>query len=192
MLTLYRQTADEVTKIISEITEADLARPTPCQGWDLRTLIAHQIGQLNGFAEAIATGDAPPSSYQLETIDTDRFEAAWLQATSALLDALESTAEDKIIQLAGFGELPVATALRMQLLDTGVHGWDIASSIGRDYRPDDAVVADILHFARLIAARPDASTAFAAPMGGADSDDWATALRLLGRQVAAGGEWLQP
>jgi uncharacterized protein (TIGR03083 family) len=39
--------------LVDRIGPADLARPTPCAGWDLRALLAHLIGQNHGFAEAV-------------------------------------------------------------------------------------------------------------------------------------------
>ena len=189
MLTLYRGVVDQITKIIDDVTEADLARPTPCQGWDLRTLLAHQLGQLDGFAEAISAGAAPPASFERDTVESDLLGKEWRRSSIALLDAVQRAPGDKIIQLAGFGQQPVAVMLRMQLLDTAVHGWDIARSIGAGYRPDDAVVADILRVAEAITARPEATTVFEPPVTGSGADDWVAALRLLGRHVAADGSW---
>ncbi|QDP95784.1 TIGR03086 family protein [Microlunatus elymi] len=196
MLTVFRETLIKVCQLAGTITAQDLDRPTPCQDWDLRDLLAHQLGELTGFTEAVSTGDAPPASFDPAVVDSDRLTAQWRRATSSLLDAATAADQDKIINLAGFGKLPVATVLRMQLLDTAVHGWDIASSIGRSYRPVDAVVTDVLGFARQIATRPEASTAFDASVAATEPaeaapDDWATALQLLGRRTAPNAEWLR-
>ncbi|MGZ8748588.1 MAG: maleylpyruvate isomerase N-terminal domain-containing protein, partial [Mycobacterium sp.] len=37
---------------VNAVTRDDLARPTPCAGWDLATLLAHMTVQHRGFAAA--------------------------------------------------------------------------------------------------------------------------------------------
>jgi len=189
MLTLLRDVARELGAMVARITEFDLERPTPCAGWDLRRLLAHQLGQQDGFAQAVATGDAPGSAFERETVTIDRLEPEWRRSTAELLSAFENASADRVIRLAGFGQLRVATVLGMQLLDTAVHAWDVGSALGESYRPADAVVSDIVASARRIAGRPEGSPAFAGPLEVAGDDEWVTALRLLGRAAGDGARW---
>src|SRR5579872_7165913 len=47
-------------ELVSRITDADLARPTPCVGWTLADLLAHMTSQHRGFAAAAAGDGADP------------------------------------------------------------------------------------------------------------------------------------
>src|SRR6185437_16531113 len=52
----HRRVLKTSVGLVDQVQVADLGRPTPCAGWDLRQLLAHMIGQNYGFAAA-ADGD---------------------------------------------------------------------------------------------------------------------------------------
>jgi len=45
--------------LIANLSPDDLARPTPCEGWDVRALINHLIAVNYGYAASVA-GQPPP------------------------------------------------------------------------------------------------------------------------------------
>lgn len=190
MLTLYRGTAEELTALVATVTDPDLVRPTPCDGWDVRRLLAHQLGEQDGFARALTTGVAAPADFERESVEGGELAGEWGRSSAELLAAFENTPQEQIVQLGAYGPLPASVVLRMQLLDAAVHAWDLASALGGVHRPANAVVADVLRFARAIAVRPEPSAAFAAPVDpGVAADDWVAALRLLGRSCGDDGRW---
>ena len=70
----------------------------------------------------------------------------------------------------------------MQLLDTAVHAWDVATALGDTYRPDETTAGFVLDYARKIASRPGGSPGvFAEALADTGTDPWFDALRLLGR-----------
>jgi uncharacterized protein (TIGR03086 family) len=54
IVTLDARAVRASVRAVSQISAADLARPTPCADWTLADLLAHMTAQHNGFAAAAA------------------------------------------------------------------------------------------------------------------------------------------
>ena len=143
--------------VVAAVRRDDLARPTPCAGWNLLDLLAHMPAQHHGFAAAAAD--------VLDAFAADR-----------VLDATFSLPE--------FGpgaSFPGAIAIGFHFVDYVVHGWDVARSIGAPFALPHDVVAAVLPLVFVI---PDGDyramdgapfgPAVAAPDGATDID------RILG------------
>lgn len=188
---LHDRALSDCGELVAAAADADLGAPTPCTDWDLAALLRHMVGQNNGFAAAVADGDAPLSAYEGPTITAATLMPSW-SASSARVRAAFALPTAGDIHLTELGlTVPVERALGMHLLDTVVHAWDVARSLGRDHRPADDLVGPILAGAREIAERPGgAPGVFADPVvvsaGGSPPasppDPWTEALRLLGRR----------
>ena len=180
MLTAYDRALDDTTALASEA--GDLTIPTPCAGWDLADLFGHMVGQNLGFAAAVADGDAPVAAYKSVPVGTDDVVRTWQDSVTRVRDAFGTADPEATVHLAEFGFRPTVTVtLTMQLLDAAVHAWDVATALGRTYRPAEATVTLVLDMARQIAARPGGTPVFAAPLAEGGKDPWGDALRLLGR-----------
>ena len=168
---------------VDRAARTDLRLPTPCDGWDLAALLGHMTGQNLGFAAAVERGDAELSAYEPPPIAPRTLQATWTASAARLLDAFARADPQAEVNLAELGrQVTVTQALRMQLLDSAVHAWDVATSLGLAYRPSAETAALVLGFAREIAARPGGTPGvFAAPYPEGGLDPWADALRLLGR-----------
>jgi uncharacterized protein (TIGR03086 family) len=174
---------------------ADLDRSTPCAGWDLRALLEHMTGQDHGFAAAVRAAHAGGE------VDVSAFAPGPLGASPAatlaagldeVVAAFTAGAESPVL-LPEFGaRLPLRTVAGMHLVDTLVHGWDVAAALGVqvDYaaKLDPEVVAAALAMSEQI---PDDASREApgAPFGHAlaapaDADPWMRTLTLLGRDPA--------
>ena len=44
---------------VESLEKADLARPTPCAGWDVRTLLSHTLTGIEVFAASADGGPSP-------------------------------------------------------------------------------------------------------------------------------------
>lgn len=166
-----------------QAARADLGMPTPCTDWDLGALIGHMVGQNEGFAAAVREGDAPLSAYAAPALGPQDVRPRWDDSSERLRTAFRDAAPDRLLRLAELDrEVTAATAIGMQILDCAVHAWDVATALGGDYRPSDAIGRVVLESARTIAARPGGTPGvFAAPREVAGADPWLDALRLLGR-----------
>ncbi len=181
--TMHRTTLDLLDALVAELGPTDLSRPTPCAGWDVATLLAHEIGQHRGFAAAVRDGDAPVEAYRRRAFDTE----AWRESVGVLTDSFRSADPGRRLVLREIASdpMPLRFTVVAQLLDTAVHGWDLARALGTDFRPPTAIIGIAAAAAAGIpddARRrtPDAAFASAVSAGPAP-DDWTGALAGLGR-----------
>ncbi|MFE7225607.1 TIGR03086 family metal-binding protein [Nocardioides sp. NPDC057577] len=180
LLTEHRHALDDTTALAA--SAVDLTIPTPCAGWDLADLFGHMVGQNLGFAAAVVDSDAPVAAYESVPVSADDVAQRWQDSAGRVRDAFAAADPEAMIHLAEFGFRPTVTvALGMQLLDAAVHAWDVATALGKTYRPTEVTVAFVLDMARQIAARPGGTPVFAAPLSEHGEDPWGDALRLLGR-----------
>lgn len=188
---LHARALELATSVIERISPDDLSRPTPCAGWDLAALLAHMVGQNHGFADAVSsTDDVALSAFEARPVG-DRPGEAWSASTRRLADSFARADLVRPVLLAEISteqRFPAGLVIGFHLLDTVVHGWDVATALGRDYRPDDELVGTTLQLARLVPdgeprERPGASFAPSVPVS-EQVPDWSRALALLGRTTA--------
>jgi uncharacterized protein (TIGR03086 family) len=186
----HRQALSQAGEIVAHIQSGDLARSTPCAGWDLQALLTHMIGQNDGFATAITAGDAPHSAYTHLPVTVSALTSEWHRSADQVLAAFAHAhleAKVRLIEINPDPTIPVATALGMHLLDTVIHTWDIESSLGNPYRPDDELIAIVATGAKRVPAgssRTSPGAAFAPAVTTNQDDPWLATLALLGRQNA--------
>jgi len=188
LISLHARALDLGTSVMGRVTPGDLDRPTPCTGWDLRTLLGHIIGQNHGFAEAVEAPDAPLSAYAHRVPEAQAVAADWKASADRVAQAFAAATPGKPVLLVEISDeirFPAETAIGFHLLDTVVHTWDVATSLEEVFHPGDELAHAVLIGARQVPAgpareRPGASFAPVLPSGG--TDPWQEALALLGRR----------
>lgn len=162
----------------------DFTRPTPCEAWTLEQLLAHMIGQQDGFTAALTDGDAPASAYQPVPFTQD----VWAASVDRLLAAFaEADMAAEVIEIEFSPKpLPVPVLVGAQLLDAAVHAWDVARSLGCDYTPSEEVVAAVAEIARPITddERRAAAGFFGPAVQPSRGETWPAVLAHLGRDHA--------
>jgi uncharacterized protein (TIGR03086 family) len=173
--------------VLSRVGTGDLTHPTPCRGWDLRMLNEHLIGQNEGFAAAIAGGDAPGEAYAPRRVgNTDTLLQGWDESVEHLLAAVAACAPDRpvrLVEITTYATFAADTAVRMHLLDTVVHTWDVATALGQRHRPDQ-VLLDLVAAVQVPGgdARTRPGAAFAPSLETSTTTyPWALTLARLGR-----------
>jgi uncharacterized protein (TIGR03086 family) len=111
---------------LSKVTGASamLDRETPCETWDVRTLLNHMLDTQRYFIGA-AHGDdvSPPSPTPPALIGGDKeVVATFEQSRSDLIDAFR---DPGVIDRTG-------PTLGIALADQLLHGWDLAKATGQD------------------------------------------------------------
>ncbi len=117
MLELYRQASDwTLSKVSGAASQMD--RATPCDDWDVRTLLNHMLDTQRYFTGAARGQDvALPSPTPPDLLGDDPV-ATFAQSRSELLRAFsEPGAVDKS-----------GPALGIALADQLLHGWDLAKA----------------------------------------------------------------
>jgi uncharacterized protein (TIGR03086 family) len=198
---LHRRVATAIRPVAGRITTDDLDLPTPCADWDLRALLEHMTGQDHGFAAAaraaLAGSDADVAAFAPRPLDPSpaATHAAGLDAVVAAF--AEGDGYEGLVLLPEFdARLPLPTIVGMHLIDTLLHGWDVAAALGSQAGYGEQFDADVLSAAIAIAEQvPDGPgrEAPGASFGPAvattsDADPWTRILTLLGRDPA----WTAP
>jgi uncharacterized protein (TIGR03086 family) len=162
--------------LVNRVRPEDLARQTPCAGWDLAALLAHMTAQHHGFAASAAgAGERPAREYARAA---ERVLAAF--APEAVL-----TREFALPEFDPTVRVPAGRAIGFHLVDYVVHAWDVARVLDLPYQPEPEVVAAALPVAEAVPdgerrRAPGASFAPRLPVP-AGADPMTRILALLGR-----------
>jgi uncharacterized protein (TIGR03086 family) len=128
LLGLYRR-ASEWTATKVEGAGSSLDAPTPCDDWDVRTLLNHMLETQKYFIGS-ARGDevAPPSATPPDLVSGDpRADFEQVRA-----EALETFGEPGVIEKTG-------PSLGIAFSDQLLHGWDLATATAQDATMPDGL-----------------------------------------------------
>jgi uncharacterized protein (TIGR03086 family) len=179
------------TTVVDAVGPSDLIRPTPCDGWDVRQVLAHIVGTTIKFTAFARQETERPSSPRGDPLGDDIRQAYW-DAAAASAAAWALPVPDRAICRLPFGDFPGEYAARINLFDVLVHGWDLASAVGLTYTPPTPLVVMALEVAeRLVTPVAVATGQYRAPTerGTAEVGHAAATspmprlLRLTGRQA---------
>jgi uncharacterized protein (TIGR03086 family) len=138
-LMLLQRVVDETTQVVNDVSDEQMANPSPCAGWTVRDVLNHITGGATMFAISAEEGSVPDEMLgQLMGGDNlgDDPKGAWQVAASRAMLAFEQPgALEKTVKLP-FGEMPGGVALNIAVFDVLTHGVDIARATGQ--RVDDA------------------------------------------------------
>ncbi|MEU7739338.1 TIGR03086 family metal-binding protein [Nonomuraea sp. NPDC049158] len=169
---LLDRTVDYALGCLRLVTPADLDRPTPCHGWDLRTLLTHTNDAFAALTEAAALGHValvPPLSDDPRDRDRDRDghdhghgNDGLRNRATGLLHAWAG-AKDAVVSVGGC-PLTAAMVSAVGAVEVAVHAWDVARTCGHP-RPIPAdVAAELLPLARLFVTDADRPARFGVPL----------------------------
>lgn len=166
---------------------APLSIETPCAGWDLRALLEHMITQNRGFAAA-ARGANDPAVWAVRRVADPVGD--YLSSAHEVVDAFAgSDAEVMALPEIPPGRFSAATAVGFHLIDSVVHAWDVARSVGYAFDLDADLAPTALRIAEAVpagASRLRPGAAFGPALEVADTTALARIVGILGRSP----EWL--
>jgi uncharacterized protein (TIGR03086 family) len=180
MQNIHRRSVDAIRPIVASVRPDDLHRPTPCVGWDLRALLAHMTGQDRGFAAAVLA-DVSEEAF----VPRDPTVDAWTAGAAVVVAAFAAADPARPVLLPEFAgrRFPLDVVIGFHLLDTLVHGWDVAATLGVDVDYDEDLRAAAHAQAERVptgAARTAPGAPFA-PVLASEATGWDHTLALLGR-----------
>lgn len=132
--------------LVDNIDPAQLDDPTPCSDFTVRGVLDHML-VLGGTFAYLFRGEEPPE-IQPSARDGRVPAPEFRKTMDALVDAVRSPGAMERTVPSPMGEMPGETFARLVAFDGLVHGWDLATSTGQDYRPDPEVVSAVDTFAR--------------------------------------------
>ncbi|NEM06547.1 maleylpyruvate isomerase family mycothiol-dependent enzyme [Geodermatophilus normandii] len=128
---LFTRAAGYALEGLAEVTGTDLDRPTPCAGWDLRTLLLHLADSADGLTALARSGELalpdPPRAGDADPAAVAR------DRLLVLLDVVTSAGDD------GAG-----AAARAGAVEVAAHGWDVARACGSTRPVPPGLAADLL------------------------------------------------
>jgi uncharacterized protein (TIGR03086 family) len=121
LLDLYRQASQwTLEKVAGATTQLDA--DTPCDEWDVRTLLSHMLETQRYFAGSARGEDVAPPGPQPSELPSGDPVAAFRQART---DTIETFGADGVIEKTG-------PSLGIAFSDQLLHGWDLARATGQD------------------------------------------------------------
>lgn len=127
---------------IAAIAPDDWERSTPCGEWDVRSLVNHIVSHEYRFADNLASND--PSYYVASRNDDflgDHPLDAWRHGV-VLLDHAVKALPSLDVVINWRVPVPARTMLAVRVFEAAVHGWDLATALGRT-AVIDPLVADL-------------------------------------------------
>ena len=142
-------------------TPQRLPLPTPCAGWDLRTLLLHIGDSMDALSEGLCTGfvqpDAAAASSPAERGPVDGLSQR--AATLLCACAAAGSAERRVV--IGDRELTTSLITMAGAVEIAVHGWDVSVTCGGPGTVPPSLAADLLPIAALLAPRGTRAGLFA-------------------------------
>jgi uncharacterized protein (TIGR03086 family) len=132
IIDLNRRSVQATIDLVATIKPGDLDLPTPCAGWAVRDLLAHQIVQNHGFAYAASGERSDLASWQPRPVGDDPV-GEYEESARAVLAAF---AEDGVLSRGFYlpeirhgGPFPAELAIGFHFIDCVVHDWDFAKAL---------------------------------------------------------------
>ena len=173
-VTLFARAAGYALEGLAEVTDADLARPTPCGDWDLRTLLLHLADAADALSGLVATGELV-----LPAPRSDHPDAAALDPVAVARDRTHRL----LAVLTAATHPGAAAAARGGAIELAVHGWDVATACGSGRRMPPGLATELLEAATSLVDDESRRAAFGPPVpvpAAADPQDRLVAF--LGRR----------
>jgi len=130
---------------LAEVTELDWTADTPCDDWDVRTLVAHVVTGEALVTRVLSDGGAWESQVDPSILGLNPM-ATW---RGTVLAALESASVDGVLDALhphAVGELPGGVIIGFRVTENLVHGWDLARSCGTDVELPETLAERCLDF----------------------------------------------
>ena len=155
---LLTRALDQVGDLVAATPPETLGAPTPCDGWDVRTLLAHLVGVHRRIAH-VGGGGLFSAISSMPALADDRIAPELVAARADVdrvwgLDGSDAAVLDREVtvpwgtmagRFVGFGYVQELT----------VHAWDLAAATGRTAALDDALAAAVEDTAhRMLPAEP--------------------------------------
>ena len=138
--------AAEAARVVSNVPEGTLNQRTPCGDWDLRTLLNHTILWTSYSAERRAHGGSVDEELMNKDFTADPgFREDYARQIRKATDAWGDPAAWEGDRDMMGSPTPAADIGAMLLMETALHGWDVARATGQEFSADDTTAAALLH-----------------------------------------------
>jgi uncharacterized protein (TIGR03086 family) len=184
----YRQAAAFFGEALMAVRDDDWANPTPCDGWDVRSLVAHLIVGEAMVAGLLQGGGGAPVADVDTTVLGPSPMATWRGTALAALEAATVDGVFDTVYPHPVGELSGSVIVGFRVTENLAHGWDLARACGIDVELPEGPAEHCLDFwLPFVGSMEDGSVlrgAFGEPvLPPEDSPAGVRLLALLGRNA---------
>ena len=148
-LALLERALDQTAAIIAAIPASQAGLPTPCPGWDVRTLVRHLVGQdLRNFLTSVRgeTADWRAPADELG----DDWAAEFRDRAGPLRAAWRAVDLGQPIAMPGGGEAPLRGRADQQIAELATHDWDLVKATGQRANLDPALAEHALDWSHQV------------------------------------------
>lgn len=123
---------------VAAIDDADLDRPTPCEGWTVRLLLGHLAGVPLAFAGAARKQPVPPDG---DPVLPEDWRVRIPADLATMVEAWAAPEAWEGMTEVGGVRLPGEVCGLVGLNELVVHGWDLHRATGRPWSVDEQTLA---------------------------------------------------
>lgn len=146
---LYTRATEQIAALVKTVRPEQLAGPTPCAEFDLRTLLSHMAGGTRRIAVVGAGGDGMAVRPFVDGVPDDGWSAAYDEVRTEVQKAwADDTRLDALVTVP-WGDAPGRIALSGYVMEAVTHTWDLSEALGRPIALDP----ELAEFALAIAHR---------------------------------------
>ncbi|MEO6712057.1 MAG: TIGR03086 family metal-binding protein [Mycobacteriales bacterium] len=145
LLALQRGALAEVQRLVDGVRPDQLDEQTPCEDWDVRTLLGHLVAGNARFTAAPTGGSLMGMG---DEVAPGADSAAYASSASQVIDAWSAP--------AAFEQEHASMNVTVQLIECALHGWDLARATSQTAAFDDRLFDVVEPFAHqmMTAERP--------------------------------------
>ncbi|MER5538173.1 TIGR03086 family metal-binding protein [Streptomyces mirabilis] len=145
---LYTRATEQIAALVATVRPEQLAGPTPCAEFDVRTLLSHIAGGTRRIAVVGAGGDGMAVRPFLDGVEDDRWSAAYDEVRTEVQKSWANDARLDALVTVPWGEAPGRIALSGYVMEAVTHTWDLSESLGRPLALDPELAEFALGIAR--------------------------------------------
>jgi uncharacterized protein (TIGR03086 family) len=144
LLELHGLALTEFDRRVRAIPDDRWSAPTACEGWDVRDLVNHLVGEQRWAPHLLAgeTLDEVGDRYDGDLLGDDPV-GTWIESSATAREAFTAPGATSGTVHTSMGELPTEEYLQQMTLDLAIHAWDLARGTGDDLDLDDTLVAEL-------------------------------------------------
>lgn len=178
-----REAFEWASGVVHNVKPDQLDDPTRCEGWTVRMLTTHMIGAAQAFAAGVPVGNVSPQVDPTIDLCGDDPGAVYDAAWPGVLEAWANADPEAATEFP-WGPTPNVIARQLLLMESAIHGSDLAAATGQDSRIPDDLAEATSELTAILYSDPanragEFAPAIAVPDGASASD---RAVAFLGRQ----------
>ncbi|SOD70869.1 uncharacterized protein (TIGR03086 family) [Jatrophihabitans sp. GAS493] len=127
----YAQATAQTELTVAGIRPEQFGLPTPCDEYDVRTLVGHMIGGMNRIAHVGRGGDCDDVEPQIYGVPDEQLLAEFRQARLRTVAVWSPESTLDAMAKVPWGVVPGRIALGGYVMEILTHGWDLAVATGQ-------------------------------------------------------------